>query len=274
MIYELKQDQFNNAVHLLNGDFINLEIKSVIKGYNPGWVFVDNPEEPKTAMVWSKGIRGFYFVGDENNINFNNSIDNYIDKEIFHRAKTLGMDYFEFSGTSLEWEATLESVFAHRDILKSKQFVYKNNIIEDRIFENVKLNNDYSIKKIDLELLNSGLLNLDFIKSIILEWWDTTEDLLAKGVGYCILHNQRAVSVCTASFVTEESMESHIVTLEDFRKKGLAKKAVSEFLKHCKANSYEAYWDCMEKNIGSRALAESLGYKKAYEYSLYEFKLG
>lgn len=274
MIYELKQTDFKKIEHLLNGDFINLTIKAVVRGFNPGWVFVDNLEEPRTAMIWSRGIKGFYFVGDENNTNFNSSINNYIDKEISPRAKELGLNSFEFSETSLEWDNTLERVFANRNIYKSRQFVYKHSILEKGTLDEVALDSDYSVKRVNKELLESNLVNLDFIKPIILEWWDSEEDFLEKGVAFCILHGQEVVSSCVSSIVTEDSMESHIVTLENHRKRGLAKKAVNEFLRYCKDNGYEPYWDCMEKNAGSRALAESLGYEKAFEYSLYDFKLG
>lgn len=273
MIYELNNKVFKKIEHLLDGDFINLEIRSVVLGFNPGWVFVDNIEEPKTAMVWSRGIEGFYFIGDENNKNFNNSINEYIDKAISPRAKELGLSFFEFSGTSLEWENTLERVFANHNIDKSKQFVYRYRNLQAKTLNEVSIDSDYSVKSVNRELLDSNLENLDFIKSIILEWWDSEEDFLKNGVGFCILHGQKVVSSCVTSFTSNDSMESHIVTVEDYRKRGLAKKAVSEFLKYCQDNDYEPYWDCMEKNAGSRALAESLGYEKAFEYSLYEFKL-
>ncbi len=90
MIFELNQLLFSKASHLLNGELINLEIKAVVEGYNPGWVFVDNTENPETAMVWSKGIKGFYFIGDANNSDFNNNINLYIDEEILPRAQSMG----------------------------------------------------------------------------------------------------------------------------------------------------------------------------------------
>ncbi len=273
MIYELKNRDFKKIEHLLSGDFINLGIKAVIQEFNPGWVFVDNPEKPQTAVIWSKGICGFYFVGDDKNANFNNSINYYIDKEISPRAKDLGLNSFEFSGTTLEWENTLEGIFHNRDIYKSKQFVYKYKNLKERTLGEIPLHSDYSVKTVNHELLNSNFANLDFIRSVILEWWDSEEDFLEKGIGFCILHGQEIVSSCISSFVTENSMEPFIVTLENYRKKGLAKKAASEFLKYCKNNGYEHDWDCMEENFGSRALAESLGYDKVFEYSLYRFEL-
>lgn len=273
MIYELKKEQFSKISHLLNSELINLEIKSVVEGYNPGWVFVDDIREPKTAMVWSRGIEGFYFVGDASNKNFNNHINKYIKNEITPRAKILGLDYFEFSGTSLEWDKNFERIFNNQDSNKSKQFVYKNKNIENNVFNDFKLEEEYSLREINEDLLYSKQYDLKLVESAIYEWWDSLEDFIKHGIGFCILHNDIAVCSCVTSFMISNSMESHIKTIEKYRRKGLATRAVGEFLKYCKDNQYTPYWDCMEKNFGSRALAEKFGYNKEFEYFLYSFEL-
>lgn len=270
MIYELKKEEFCKVNPLLKGDLINLEVKAVVEGFNPGWVFVDNVEDPKTTMVWSRGIEGFYFVGDENNPEFNNYINDYIVSEIYPRAKKLGLSSFEFSGTSEEWDKTLREIFEKRDIEISKQYVYKHKNLQDTSFDNISLEEGYSVRKVDEELLNNSY-NLEYVKEAIYEWWDSFEGFIKYGVGYCILHENKAVCSCVTSFMIDNSMESHIKTKEEYRKKGLATIAVGEFLKYCKANGYEPYWECMEKNYGSRALAEKFGYSKQFEYYLYEF---
>lgn len=272
MIYELNSLQFSKASHLLNGELINLEIKAVVEGYNPGWVFVDNIENPETAMVWSKGIKGFYFIGDANNSDFNNNINPYIDEEILPRAQSLGLESFEFSGIGQEWDDNFKSIFKNRNIRRSKQFVYKHKTTEKKDFDTLKPD-DYFLKEVNEELLKNNRYNLEFVKSAIYEWWDSIDDFIKHGTGYCILHNDTAVCSCVTSFMNDTSMESHIKTLETHRKKGLATRAVGEFVKYCKVNQYEPYWDCMEENFGSRALAEKFGYEKDFEYYLYEFNL-
>lgn len=272
MIYELEKNQFYKISHLLNGELINLEIKSVVEGYNPGWVFVDDIENPKTAMVWSKGIEGFYFVGDANNKEFNNYINTYINNEVVSRAKKLGLLYFEFSGTSVEWEENFEVIFKEKYLNKSKQFVYKNKNIESKYFKDLKLEEEFNIRKVNADLLQNKQYDLKFVESAIYSWWDSLEEFINHGIGFCILHNDTAVCSCVASFMISNSMESHIETIDKYRRKGLATRAVGEFLKYCKKNQYTPYWDCMEKNFGSRALAEKFGYQKEFEYQLYSFK--
>ncbi|MBS4538780.1 GNAT family N-acetyltransferase [Clostridium sp. D2Q-11] len=221
MIYELRKEEFSKVMPLLRGDFINLEIKAVVEGYNPGWVFVDDIENPQTSMVWSRGIEGFYFVGDENNPKFNDYINNFIDKEIYPRAKELGLNSFEFSGTSKEWDNTLRSIFENRNIEISKQFVYKHKNLQDTIFDHIPLEEGYNLRKVDEDLLNNNKYDLEYVKEAIYEWWDSIEDFIKYGVGYCILHNNTAVCSCVTSFMIEDSMESHIKTKEEHRKKAL-----------------------------------------------------
>ena len=47
---------------------------SIIMKNNPGNIYVDNIIKPKTALIWSFGIAGFYLIGDNNNKNTNNDI--------------------------------------------------------------------------------------------------------------------------------------------------------------------------------------------------------
>ena len=269
----LARKDFHKIKHMLNGNMINLEIKAVVNRFNPGWIFVDNCENPKSALVWSKGIEGFYFLGEENNLEFTKYIDKYITEELANRVKKMGLDRFEFSGTSLEWDIAIEKIFCNRELDRSKQFVYKHNNLGKSLKRNKELPDGIEVRKVDAELLGSNVGNLEFVKSIIVEWWDTIEDYLNYGIGFCTIYENNIVSSCVSSFVTNNSMESHIVTLDEYRKRGFAKIAVEEFLKYCMKNTYEPYWDCMERNSGSRAIAESLGYYKDYEYNLYSFSI-
>lgn len=273
MIYELKNEEFTNVTHLLKGDLINLEIEAVVNGYNPGWVFVDKIEKPKTAMIWSKGIEGFYFVGNARNTKFNIYLNDFIDEEITPRARIIGLENFEFNGTSKEWDETFKVIFNNRNLEISKQFVYKHKAFIEDLSDNSELESDYILKKVSLELLKNKQFNTEYIESAIYEWWDTIDNFLNHGIGFSVFHKDTAVCSCVTSFMTKTSMESHIKTKADYRKNGLATIAVSEFLKYCKENHYLPYWDCMEMNFGSRALADKLGYKKVFEYYLYDFKL-
>jgi len=270
MIYELNPSQFKSITHLLSGERINLEIKAVVEGYNPGWVFVDNVMEPSTAMVWSKGIKGFYFLGDVNSVEFNNSLKTYIKYIIAPRAHKQEINSFEFSGTSLEWEAKLEQIFKDQNLSVSSQYVYKRPS-QLELGDIAGVPDAFEVVKVDKSLFEQAELDLKLVKDNIKDWWGDVRKFNEHGTGYCILHEKQAVCTCVTSSYDGQQTQSHIVTMDSFRKRGLATVAVAEFVKEANSDSLGLYWDCMEKNTGSRALAEKLGYEKAYEYKLFEF---
>lgn len=271
MIYELNKSQFKNISPLLVGDRCNIEIKAVVELNNPGWVFVDNPKEPKTALVWSKGIEGFYFVGDENNPEFNDYINDYIDIIIRPRAKKLRLNWFECRGISPKWEDVIKIIFQKRKLYKSYQYVYRFKDFQLNFLDTRPLNNNYDIRRIDRKLIESEFDNKDFLLSEIQLFWSSVEDFLQNGIGFCIVDGKSIVSRCISSFVYEDIHAIGIETLKEHRKKGLAQRAVVELLRSLKAKGYESYWDCMKTNIASSSLAESVGFSKAFEYALYEF---
>lgn len=273
MIQELNKAQFSTINNLLQGDLINIEIKGVVQGYNPGCVFVDNKLKPKTAMVWSKAIKGFYFVGDENNEEFNQSINSYIDKEITPRSLELNVENFEFSGTSKKWDRTLVHLFEHRNLTCSTQLTYKFKNIARIELPTYNLPPKYKLMEVRHCLSKNETKNKDFIESMILDWWETIEDYLRYGTGYCIVNANQIVACCISSCVTQNEIGSHIITKDEYRKKGLAKTLISQYLYECKNKKLEPHWDCMESNLSSRKLAEACGYNRDFEYKLYSFPL-
>lgn len=272
MIYELKENQFEKIIPLLNTSIINLEISSVALGYNPGWIFVDSIDKPETAMVWSKGIEGVYFTGSASNEAFNSVINDYVERVITPRMIELEMTHLEFSGTSEEWSKTFEEVFKTRSMDRGKQFVYKKSLLN-------KFNNEISVPK-DYKLLDAKELlksdykyKDDFLRKNILSWWSDIESFMESGIGYCLAYEDEIICSCVTSFMDDSTMESHIETVEAHQRRGLASVAVRAFILKAQELEYNLYWDCMEKNHGSRALAEKFNYEKAFDYPLYDFKL-
>ena len=271
MLLELKKNDYCKVAKFMTGAKVNLEPEGVIWGFNPGTIYVDDVFEPKSAVIWVYGMKGYYFVGDANNTRFNNLVVEFFDKVLVPKAKELGYKWIEFSGINDAWETTLDKLFNHKPKYEvSKQFVYKHKKVNDFV-EKYELAKDYDVKQINSELLNSQISNYDFLKSIILSWWDSFDSFLEHGIGYTILHKDKVICTCVTSFKKPGHMESHIHTLEEYRKQGFATIAVSKYLSYCKENFIEPYWDCMQTNYGSRALAEKLGYEKQFEYTLFEF---
>ena len=67
--------------------------------------------------------------------------------------------------------------------------------------------------------------------------------------------------------------EMDIETVKEHQKKKLGQKIAHFLVKDCLNHDQVPYWDCMEVNKPSVAVAERLGFQITYRYVGYEFKL-
>ena len=67
MVYKIQKEQYRSVKSVLDESVDNIEVKAVLDCTNPGTVYVDCVEAPRTAVVFSHGNEGYYFVGDYSN---------------------------------------------------------------------------------------------------------------------------------------------------------------------------------------------------------------
>lgn len=268
MITELERADFHKLEPLLDESVLGIEARAVVQDSNPGWIFVDSGECPRSALVWSRGIEGFYLLGDPENFFFVDSLDCYVEQSIRPRARTLGLDWFEASGCSEGWDPAIERAFKNREWNRSVQYIYR----PPASWTNDPGENDPAIHRIDGHLFSqTDLTRLDFLRSKIDLFWDSPGEFFAKGIGFCVVRENRIASVCMSGFVAKEVYVIDIETVEEYRRCGLGYSAGKAFIDYCSENHLVPHWDCMQTNTASASLAEKLGLTRVSEYSLYEF---
>lgn len=273
MIVELDKSEFGKCRGLLHPGG-QLEAKAIVEGINPGRIFVDNRLQPETGLIWLGNNDGFLFIGKEDNESFNTSINYFIDSFITEEAKKVHLDCFEAIGNHNKWNKTIEEVFEHRGLGTWNQRIYLLKAERYRSNCEPVLKEDYEVVKIDETLFdNNGAINLDFLHAKILEFWFTPERFLEEGCGYCVVYKREVVSICFSGFVVGNVHGISIETVEAHQGKNLAQKIAHQFVKDCLKNNQVPYWDCMESNKPSIAIAENLGFEKMSTYVGYEFSL-
>jgi len=272
MIKEIIKSEFEIIIPLLSKKKVNLEVKSIIKSINPGRIFVDSVDQPKSAMIWSDGQKGFYFIGDEKNIEFNQSLNDFIDFELKEKCIDLGLNRFEFSGETENWNPTFFEIFKHRDLNISKQMIFR---IEKKDWKDYskRLNTTYyKLYKIDKSLiLNKKYRNTDFLIDEILRWWSSIEDFLEKSHGFCMIDHDTITNYSIGNFYFDQVMTIGIETLKKYRRKGLSQITCEAFIEECFKDNITIQWECMKENLPSYKLAEKMGFNKMSEYSLFSF---
>ncbi|MCA0172912.1 GNAT family N-acetyltransferase [Bacillus sp. RAR_GA_16] len=273
MIHELDQDEFYKCERLLN-EVGHVEAKAVIEGNNPGRVFVDDLYAPKSGLIWLGNHDGFFFIGEEENAEFLQGMNEFIDKTILPEARKLGLTNFIAIGNHSSWDQTIEVLFANRHMQKFDQNVYR---LDHPLAYHQPTNiPEYEVIKISGDLLsdqNNSIKNKSFLWSKLTEFWASPHDFLAKGIGYGVVNHHQIVSLCFSGFVAGNVHGLDMETMEEHRGKKLGQLAASWVVNDCVSQGMIPYWDCEEANQPSNAIARKVGLEKSFSYHVYLFPI-
>lgn len=271
VIYELKSSEFDRCKPLVHEN-AHLEVQAVVEGNNPGRIFVDDPAEPHSGLIWQGNLDGFIFIGEPNHETFNQEINEFMDQVIIPEAKKLGLEWFEGLGHHKNWNQTIEKIFSGRKLDSSNQHVFTLSKEQYRRNNEPEISAEYTVKKLTRDMLASSTYqNQEQWANVILNYWTSLDDFFAKGIAYCAVHREQIVSLCYSGFVAGQRHGIGIETLKEHRGQKLAQKIAHVYVQDCLAHHLIPYWDCMEVNVPSNAVAKNLGFTLDFTYQVYEF---
>lgn len=275
MIAELDKAEFSKCRKLLN-EHGQIEALAIVEHINPGRIFVDDLNTPASGLIWLGNNDGFIFFGNEQNEGFNNDLNPFINDVIIPEAEKVQLAWFEAVGNHEKWNHTIERVFEHRKLKSWNQRVYTLQKSDYKGNDEPVMEREYQLIKISQTLFenkNNSIKNIEFLHSKIGEFWSSPEHFFSNGIGYCMVYKNEIVSVCFSGFVVGNVHCISIETLETHQGKKLAQKAAHHFVQDCLANHMIPYWDCMEMNKPSVAVAENIGFRNVFNYVGYYFPL-
>ena len=266
---ELSKEQYHCVRDLFPIQEGYIEPKAVIELNNPGWVFADSTTQPETALIWTQGNVGFYFLGTFDS-QCTENLNRVIDTIIIPRLASKEIEYFEFSSIPPVTDADLENIFKSRKLYSWKQTVYQyreNKAVPSIIPHEGRLCDIKDVgKKYPVE-------NMDFVNDKILNYWDSIDAFHAKANGYCIIIDNIAVSLAITGWIAGNTHEISIETVENYRRKGFAKICASALINCYLQKGYLPHWECETANIASAKLAQGFGFTKLNDYLCYGFKV-
>jgi RimJ/RimL family protein N-acetyltransferase len=218
-----------------------------------GTVWVNDPLNPTAAQV-IVGVFVFY-AGEAYSEGVEELLNNLPEESIV----IVGTD---------EWKKRVEKIhtasiekFRRYAFKKEAEFLDKKHI---QAFLS-KLPEGYELRKIDADLAYHPSLqqvSVDFTKQ-----FDSIDNYICKGIGYCILHNDQIVCGASSYSIYDDGIEIEIDTDPDHRRKGLATVAASALILDCLSRGVYPSWDAA--NLDSVALAQKLGYVLEEPYDAY-----
>jgi GNAT superfamily N-acetyltransferase len=228
---------------------VDMSIDCVIED-QMGKAYVDNVDKPTFFFLELSGFFG-YFAGDATDEAANFAAGHMI------------------MPSSDGWSELLESVHGDKAI-KIERYRYTTERLNIAHLDNLSQQSPVRerVQRIGLELLQKSLSSADNYLSI--DDFDSPEDFITRGVGFCVQKNDTIIGVAYSSLVCSKGIEVSIVVHPDYRQQGIATALSCCLLKHCLERGLKPNWDAA--NAESDGLAQKLGYTFAEKYEAYFIK--
>lgn len=249
---KLDSKDFKKIVHLIKSKN-ELSVFSVINGNNPGEIYVNNIDNPTSALIRTS----------ECNLIAGSPYD-----EVFNSEIPAVLDFWApLTPDSDEWIEIIPTIHENHFIRKYKRRQYVLSP-ENFLDFNITLKEGYKLEKVTPSFLRENSLeNSEELLNILAENWGDDEYFEKHGTGYLIHNNKVIVSWSLSDCSYKRTIAIGIYTDEGFRNNGFGKITAASNVKECFARGYEKiHWLCVDSNKGSSAIAEKLGFRLASHY--------
>lgn len=272
MLHELQSDEFDRIGPLFRGFDYSLSIKAAIEGNNPGRVFVDDVDHPRTGLALT--VEGYLLAGDDGSAETNEALRRLFQEGIFTGEVFVNGDESMSLAVHPEtWEALLPELIPTHEIEKLERYHYLCSAVT--LDWRDRLPDGYAVRRVDRALLDGpAVVFPDLLRDwmdIEQVWW-TLEDFLSQGVSFVVLRQGEVVAWCTPDCVTGDRIDVGVITHPAHRRRGLAAVAVAATVEHCLSHGFSAVgWHCNADNVGSWRTAEKVGFERDREYVYYYY---
>lgn len=251
MIHQLNDDSRHKIASLFENKSSTM-LLSYLQGHM-GKAWVDELENPSVAQVML-GIFVFY-AGDVNSEAAEELICNLPE----HILVIVDTD---------DWKKRIETIHEGR-IEKFDRFEFekKPEHLDSKHLQDYlsRLPKGYELKRMDESLVNED--SLQELSPELIGQFNSPQDFLTRGLGFCIVHNGQVVSGASSYSIYDNGIEIEVATDRDHRKKGLATIVSSALILDCLDKGIYPSWDAA--NPESLNLGKKLGYVLKQSYDTY-----
>jgi GNAT superfamily N-acetyltransferase len=262
MIHRLDEQAYTRVCPLFADWTDILEAQAVLDGTNPGFVYVDDPVAPRTAVLWALPDI-FYLAGVAGNHTFNRAFAHWIEAEIRPRARETGLTFFAVQPLPLERWAPLMPV-----LLGS--YSYQINYARYFAFDRERYAAAPPARAVPAGVavrpIDSALLQVPAVAGRVGRYWRSPAEFLAAGLGFCAMRESEVLSICLTARCSGGRHDISIITLDHgARRQGYGEATARAFIDECLRRGDTPSWNADGTNTASIALAGKLGFTKVRE---------
>lgn len=229
---------------------------SVLDYLIKGTVYADSANYKSLFINTDSGL--YYVAGQSSDELFNKNLVN-----IYEATVNKGKRFTLFS-SDLTWNRAIEE-HLDKKVRKIQRYTFSFDLMT---YKNSKrrICSEYEVAKVDQYLIENCL---EFDKKYYNEYWDSMDNFLRNGIGFCVQDKEKIISEGVSIFRSKNYAEIDITTDSDYRGKGLASMVAEQFLDYCLSHNIQPRWDCDVNNVASINLGNKLGFNNPIEYAIY-----
>jgi RimJ/RimL family protein N-acetyltransferase len=227
---------------------------AILEG-NMGEVMVDSTVDPQVVVLGLPKLMLFIPGGDPGHA---------AAREYMYKPPKVSAFIFQ----SKEWECLMKEIHAGK-FVPMQRHAFTSEKLDAEHLRKLASNipHGYQLKQMDLNLAKQLASERSEFASAHLVNFDSPEDFIARGFGFCILAGEEIVCAGTTFVFCSKGIEIQISTREKQRRKGLATVIAAQLLTYCLQNNLDPNWDA--ENEKSSNLAKKLGYTPQGNYPMW-----
>lgn len=161
------------------------------------------------------------------------------------------------------WQDIVQDIFGE-GIVPIKRYSYSSDSLNLAHLQKLANQHTPNIKRFDAELASKPTHFLE------IGAFDSPEDFVQRGIGFCLLKDETIIGVAYSSLVCSDAIEVSIIVDSNHYRQGIATALACQLLQWCLENHIRPNWDAA--NEESCHLAEKLGFTRKGEYTAYFLK--
>lgn len=237
-------------------------IAAVIRDSQDGAVYVNHRQSP--TQVYVEHHFGFAQVFGCSDLAFEQSLVDYLlIRQDFpcEKIRLYAADELHF----------LKQHHEHILLSERQRWAISPESFRHQSMADVNLSDEFQIQAVD----NHNVMLVDKQMGLVDRFWRDADAFVTHADGIILLYQQEIAAICYAAASENQRLEIDVLTLPDYRKLGLGKRVVAQFIKNCFQAECIPLWDCYTNNKGSMQLAQSLGFEKLQQpYSFFTINKG
>jgi hypothetical protein len=251
---EITEDKDKKLAHLFHDYHWNYLVDAVLDGAH-GRALADREDDPQFAVLEFPKIKLNLIGGDPSHP---------AGREYLNHLR--GFQAFIFANP--EWDQFLESL-KPGEVIKLTRYAFTSegldiNHLRQRYSQ---VPDGYRLVQMDLNLARQLSRERSEFASDHMGNFDSSEDFIDRGFGFCILLGEKIVSVATTFLVCNQGIEIQINTREAYQRKGLATCVAVQLLGYSLELGLDPNWDAANEKSGD--LAGKLRYTPQGTYPMY-----